>query len=112
MLNLSQQLQRLIRMDRMIRQKATGNPEELAQRLGISRSMLYLLLQELKETFGCPLQYSRKERTFYYEQEGGLICRFEAKALPKETQRKTRGGNGLLGQWAKKFSLFYSVQEY
>jgi len=51
-----------------IKNKQTGTPEEFAKKLGISRSMLYNYLEEIK-TLGAGIKYNRKLRTFYYEND-------------------------------------------
>ena len=46
---LNQKVDQLKRLDTLIRLKNTGNPKQLAQKLGISESTLYDLLQQAKE---------------------------------------------------------------
>ena len=52
-------------MHQLIQTEKTGNPNMLANRLGISRSTLYRILDELK-SYDAPIEYSRKRETFYY----------------------------------------------
>ena len=56
---------RIERMHVSINQSCTGNPKCFAETLGISRSMLYLYLQELKAQ-GAPIVYRRKQNSYYY----------------------------------------------
>ncbi len=48
---------------------ATGSPDQFAQRLGISRRFLYVVLSYLKTEFDAPIAYSRSRETFYYTKE-------------------------------------------
>jgi len=54
------------RLDELIRRQATGPPEELAQRMGVSQATVYRWLHELKE-FGLPVKYCRERKTYLYE---------------------------------------------
>lgn len=67
-MNILQNFNRVEKLHKLIQQKKTGSPKELAQRLGISRSGLYILIDELA-TLNMPVAYSRKYETFYYYKE-------------------------------------------
>lgn len=58
-------IDRLRYIHKLIEQESTGNPEELAQLLHLSRSQLYNILDELK-SYGADIAYSRTNRTFFY----------------------------------------------
>jgi len=60
-------LNRLERMDQLIRLKATGNPKEFAARLGISQSLLFYNLDLLK-SMGAPIRYCKQAGRYEYEQ--------------------------------------------
>ena len=45
--------------------KATGTPEEFAEKLGIRRSTLFQSLQELRE-MGVDIKYSYLSQSYYY----------------------------------------------
>lgn len=64
-------LNRLDRMDWLIKKKATGTPNEFARQLGISKSSLYEYLAVLMDR-GAPILYCKKRLTYYYEKEGGF----------------------------------------
>lgn len=59
------QLQVLDRLDRLIRLKATGNSQALADRLGISFRNVYNLISILKD-LGAQILYCRARQSFYY----------------------------------------------
>jgi predicted transcriptional regulator len=58
-------IQRLYRMHRLIQQKATGSPDEFAERFHIKRRQLFYLLDELK-SYGAQIQYNAAKTTYYY----------------------------------------------
>ncbi|WP_421920455.1 hypothetical protein [Marinifilum sp.] len=43
------------RVDQMIKMKMTGSPKEFANKLGISESHLYRVINYLKERASCPI---------------------------------------------------------
>ena len=51
-MSINQKIQRIKRMDDLIRYKRTGKPDQFARKMNLSQSMLYNLLKELKE-LGC-----------------------------------------------------------
>jgi hypothetical protein len=61
-----QQLHMLQRMHRLIHLKSTGNPDNFAKKLNISRPTLYRYLEELKG-FGAPIMYCKDRESFCYE---------------------------------------------
>lgn len=57
---------RLQRMDALIRRRATGTPEEFAERLGLCRSALMENIREMKE-LGAPISYCKHRQSYFYE---------------------------------------------
>jgi len=68
-------IDRLERLDYLIRTKTTGTPDELAKKLGISRSQLYAYLSLLKDR-GAPISFSRYRKCFYYRTEGRFFFNY------------------------------------
>jgi len=64
-MSLQNQFDRLRRMHRLIKFKRTGTPEEFAERMALSKSMLYLMLSELRK-LGAPLEYCSNSRSYLY----------------------------------------------
>jgi predicted DNA-binding transcriptional regulator YafY len=62
-------------MDSLIRQKSTGTPIELAQKMGLSVSLVYRYLNTLKE-FGAPVRWCAYTRSYVYDWEGRLEVKF------------------------------------
>jgi hypothetical protein len=54
---------RMKKMDNLITQRATGTPNEFAEKIGLSVSRLYGILVEIKE-LGVPVTYSRIQKTY------------------------------------------------
>ncbi len=53
-------------VDQLIRMKATGKPEEFANRLRISKTKLYRTFNIMK-TLGAPIVYDFTSQNFYYD---------------------------------------------
>jgi len=62
---LQKYTERLRLADRLIRMEATGAPRLFAQKLGISESYLYGVLDEMKD-MGLPLMYNKSRLTYFY----------------------------------------------
>jgi hypothetical protein len=71
-MSLLKYLERIKRMDDLIRRCATGNSTEFANKLGISRSVLMENLREMRELGAC-IEYSHHKQSYYYEKEFRLI---------------------------------------
>jgi hypothetical protein len=71
------QIHRIERIDQLIRLKATGQPSELAKKLGISESQLYEVLNIMKVELGGPILYSRTLQSYYYPTDIKFKCLFE-----------------------------------
>lgn len=85
------QVERLQKLNKLIRQKNTGTPDELAERLGLKRSQLYEVIELLK-THGAPIEYSRKMCTFYYSKDFDLEINLKIKVLSGKEIRDLYGG--------------------
>ncbi len=68
-------LQRLNRIDHLIRTRGTGTPHQLAEKIGLSERSLYEYLRLMRD-FGAPVEYSRERKSYYYLHEGSFIVRF------------------------------------
>ncbi|HNW57409.1 MAG TPA: hypothetical protein PKM69_06525 [Bacteroidales bacterium] len=84
-------LERIGMMHRMIQRQATGTPEECARRLGVSRTTLYELIDELKLR-GAPISYSKTAKTFYYTSPFDVTIICSLKPLTVNEEKKTDGG--------------------
>jgi predicted DNA-binding transcriptional regulator YafY len=73
-------LEKLSILNKLIRREHTGTPDELAERLSISRSLLYEIIDELNAR-GVDIKYSRTNCTFYYNNDVFLDVHFSIKSL-------------------------------
>jgi predicted DNA-binding transcriptional regulator YafY len=61
--------ERIFRIDRLIRLKATGSPADLAQRLEISESGLYRYISYMR-LMGAPIIFCKYRNSYMYEDNG------------------------------------------
>ena len=69
-------LERLERIDRLIRIKGTGTPAELAARLKMSERNIYQYLNLMRD-LGAPIKFDPSRETYYYSEEGQFIICFQ-----------------------------------
>lgn len=92
-MNFVKQIERLQLLNRLIRQERTGRPEELARRLGVSRSKLHELLGAVK-SWGMEIRYDRHGQSFVYEKEKNeLEINFSLKVIKEGECKKIYGGS-------------------
>lgn len=89
-MNLLHQIQRIERLDQLIRLKATGTPKELAKRLKVSRSTLYNILEFIKMQ-GVEVYYCSNRQSFCYKTEVYFCFGF---SVEKVKLRQIQGGKG------------------
>lgn len=100
-MGLYRYLNRIRRLDALIRQKRTGPPKELAEKLGISERWLYIFMDELKTDLDCPIRYDRMKRSYVYEEPGEVFIGF--RRYMNSRQLKKIGG----GRYIKSFTQLY-----
>ena len=79
-MSLLKYIERLKRMDDLIRRKATDTPEAFAKRLNVSPSQLYQDLKELKE-LGSPIEFCHTLQSYYYSRECKIVLDFESSKM-------------------------------
>ena len=52
-------------LDKLLREEQTGNLDQLARTMGISRSQMHNYIDNLK-LHGFPIEYDRDRQTYYY----------------------------------------------
>jgi biotin operon repressor len=84
-------LDRISMMHRLVQKRRTGSPCELAGQLGVSRTSLYELIDELRSR-GAPILYSKSSRTFYYSEpfDVSVTCTF--RILSEVEEKEISGG--------------------
>jgi biotin operon repressor len=84
-------LDRISMMHKLVSHERTGTPEELANQLGVSRTTLYELIDELKSR-GAPIIYSKSSRTFLYSQPYDISVSCSMRPLTYEEEKENTGG--------------------
>jgi hypothetical protein len=84
-------------LDQLIKQKATGSPKELAEKLGITERAWYKLRDELVNDLLTPIYYSQSKRSYVYTEEGSFEIGF--RKLPPEKTADLNGGSGASDTW-------------
>jgi len=83
-MNITDIKDKLERINKLIRLKATGTPKELAKKLNTTERTIYRIIKQLKE-MGCPIYYDNTRGSYCYEEEGKLIFKIESKNTDIET---------------------------
>lgn len=60
-------------IDNYIRKNNTGRSQQFAEKVGISRGMLYRYLKFMKEELKAPISYNKSKLTYQY-MESGKLC--------------------------------------
>jgi transcriptional antiterminator len=61
----------------LIKQRNTGNPKKIAEILGVSERQVYTYLEILKIEFRVPIKYNKKEKTYFFTEEGELKLQWQ-----------------------------------
>lgn len=86
-----QQLERLKRINEMIKAKSTGSPETLRNKLNISRRQLFKDLELFKD-IGAEIAYSKIRESYYYPNGHELKISYTFKIIPKNETQNINGG--------------------
>ena len=89
------QLNRLQQIDQLIRQKRTGNAEELAEKLQISRRHVYRWLEEFK-SLGLEIDYKREIKSFVYLKPYQINITLDIKELTVQESTEIEAGINIL----------------
>jgi hypothetical protein len=63
----------LVKIDFYVKTKSTGIPDVFAQKIGISKSMLFRCIKYMKIEMKAPIVYSRINETYFYTEKGKLL---------------------------------------
>jgi len=78
-------------MHKLIARQKTGTPEEFARLLGVSRTTVYELIDELKSR-GAPIVYSKSARTFFYKHPYDIAITCSLRPLSFTEMKEKTGG--------------------
>jgi predicted DNA-binding transcriptional regulator YafY len=84
-------LDRISMMHKLVSRQRTGTPEEFAVQLGVSRTSLYELIDELRSR-GAPIVYSRSSKTFFYREPYDITVSCSLRPLTYEEAKDHFGG--------------------
>lgn len=85
-------LDRISHMHKLVSRQRTGTPSEFASQLGISRTTVYEMIDELKSR-GAPILYSKSQQTFYYDEPFEISISCSLRPLSEYEEKKLAGGN-------------------
>jgi len=88
-------LDRIGMIHKLISRQKTGTPEELARQLGVSRTSLYELIDELRLR-GAPISYSKSAKTFYYSQPYDIAITCLMRPMTYNEEKENIGGMNIL----------------
>jgi biotin operon repressor len=84
-------LDRISMMHKLVSRQKTGTPEEFASQLGVSRTSLYELIDELRLR-GAPIAYSKSAKTFFYRQPYDITVTCSLRPLSYNENKENSGG--------------------
>ena len=84
-------LDRISTMHKLVSRQKTGTPEEFARQLGVSRTSLYELIDELRSR-GVPIAYSKSAKTFFYRQPYNIDVTCSLRPLTYNEEKESSGG--------------------
>jgi biotin operon repressor len=84
-------LDRISMMHKLVARQRTGTPEEFARQLGVSRTSLYELIDELRSR-GVPIAYSKSAKTFFYRQPYDIAVTCLLRPLTTKEEKENSGG--------------------
>jgi predicted DNA-binding transcriptional regulator YafY len=82
-MKLLEQIERINRLHELIKHRRTGTPSVLANKLNLSTSMVYKLIDELKLR-DAPIVYSRQLGTYYYSRSFQIKISIDFKTVTEE----------------------------
>jgi len=94
-------------MVNLIASKKTGSPNEFAQRLGISRSNLYQLIDEFND-MGVEIEYNRTLLSFYFTEEKMVKVQIPVVIIDRDELRSVKGGCCMIASPILISNIFHS----
>jgi len=106
-MNFIKQIERVKRINQLIKHRNTGRPEVFAKKLNISRRQLYNTIELLKD-YGIKIQYDRVLESFYYIDNENISIDFSIKILAENEEKTIYAGSFL----KKNASVQFLCTEY
>jgi predicted DNA-binding transcriptional regulator YafY len=92
------QIERLQLLNKLVREQRTGSPDELAERLGVSRRRVYVYLEYLND-MGVDIQYSRRLNSFVFVSQKLIQIDWRFEVLDPTELKKVGGGVQILSSF-------------
>jgi len=99
-----EKLQVIERVDQLIRMKATGSPDALAEKLNVSRRCVYDIIDVMKR-MDAPILYDSTRKSFYYSHNCDLMIGFV-------DSNKVRGGNNIFKENIPSADFLHNYDSY
>ena len=90
-MTINKYVNRLRQVNQLIRQQRTGNPKQLAEKLGISERQVYNYIEDLRDQ-EVPISYCRFRQTYYYSEPVELRISFSLVNLSTKESTEIMGG--------------------
>ncbi len=88
MYTILKQLELIHRIDNLIRIQATGSAETLAEKLGISKTKIYRIINVMKQ-LGAPVEYNFRVQSFVYKSSVGFTVGFYEATIYKNKELRS-----------------------
>jgi len=92
---LFEEINRIQKIDKLIRLNNTGSAEEFANKLGISRRQIYNIIEDLKD-MGLGIVYNRHIRSFTYTKPYQVRLLFEIVELTDDETKEINAGTVII----------------
>jgi hypothetical protein len=103
-------IDRIGKMHKLVLRRRTGTPDEFAGQLGVSRTTLYELIDELRSR-GAPITYSKSTRTFFYSRPYEISITCSMRPLTGSEEEDNTGGVTCPGIYTGEIRILYSFPE-
>lgn len=68
-------IKRINYINRLIKSRSTGSPDQLANKINVSKRTIFEFIKLMKE-YGAPIKYDRHRRTYFYDDGGDFEIKF------------------------------------
>jgi len=90
-MQLFDSIERVHRIHKLIQRKATGTPEEFAEKLNLGKRQMYNILEEFRD-YGANIKYNRMRGTFYYDNDFEVLVKINVNSLSNQEQKSIYAG--------------------
>ena len=102
-------INKILRINTLVKLRATGSPRELAGKLGISERRLYEYIRNMKE-LGAPIAFSYYHNSYIYYRDGELVITFTKDRIEMMESQEISGG-GRVPAAQNPYPEYYLIHE-